>query len=735
VSTEPTARSSGADLYVSPDGDDEWSGTEPDPRNGGPDGPFETIRRAQLAVRDRKREATFEEPVTVWLRGGRYDLEAPLEFTPADSAPVVYRAYHGERPVISGGRRVTDWEQTEVDGVDAWVTDLPAVADDEWYFHSLYVDGQRRPRPRLPKSPDEFYQIQGVPGIDRQAWFDEESDFIYWAPEERGQDTFEFAPGDVREWRNVTDVEAVVLHYWLEERMPIETVDTERCRVTTTRGSAYSLIDDAAKTFPPYYVENVFEALSEPGEWYLDRSEGRLYYLPKEGEDPETTEVVAPWLSRLLAVEGRPGDGEFVEFVRFRDLAFRFTDSPFPEDATVAGASQAGHVPGVISLTGARNCAIADCTVGQVGWHAIAVDEGCRGLRIVGNEMTDLGAGGVTVRGAGVDAPLDRRTGRLRVCDNEIRNGGRVFHGAGGISATNTFDSDLSHNRVCDFYYNGISCNGGFAYRDSVARDNRIEYNHVYDVGQGLLSDMGGIYVNGVQPGTVVRGNHVHDVEKRNYGGWAVYLDGAAHVLVEGNVCHDTNSQLFNQHYGRENAVRHNVFAFGDAGLVSLLRAEGQQRSRDWAERHGRIDRDGETADPRVAFTRDKGGRSFVLHRNVLLTDGTPMIVGHPGPYGGDVADRDVDSDLNVLWDVSAGEAPDPAGGDGSYDGGNWSWERTFSLAELRERGYDRRSTVADPAMADPEAMEFGFGADSPAADLGIEPAELSAVGPRTGDR
>ncbi len=125
----------------------------------------------------------------------------------------------------------------------------------------------------------------------------------------------------------------------------------------------------------------------------------------------------------------------------------------------------------------------------------------------------------------------------------------------------------IAHNHIHDLFYSGISVGWSWGYGESVARDNAIAHNHVHDVGQGLLSDLGGIYLLGVSAGTTVRNNLVHDVRRYHYGGWGIYPDeGTSHVVIEDNVCYDTDSQALHQHYGRENLVRNNIFAWGARG-------------------------------------------------------------------------------------------------------------------------------------------------------------------------
>jgi len=124
------------------------------------------------------------------------------------------------------------------------------------------------------------------------------------------------------------------------------------------------------------------------------------------------------------------------------------------------------------------------------------------------------------------------------------------------------------HNTISDFYYSGVSAGWNWSF-DETARDNVISGNHIYGIGQGVLSDMGGIYLLGRQPGTVVRGNFVTDVNSFGYGGQGIYPDeGSSWMLFESNVVANTKSECFFQHYGRGNLVRGNVLAGSRLTLV-----------------------------------------------------------------------------------------------------------------------------------------------------------------------
>ena len=145
-------------LYVSPDGSDAWSGALAAANAEKTDGPFKSVHRARNEIRERKHKGPLG-PVTVYLRGGRYELDETLEFTPADSgakdAPIVYRAYEGEQPILSAGLKLANIRPAG----GHWEVDLPDVKPGDWAFSQLFVNGSRRMRSRLPV--DGYYTIAG----------------------------------------------------------------------------------------------------------------------------------------------------------------------------------------------------------------------------------------------------------------------------------------------------------------------------------------------------------------------------------------------------------------------------------------------------------------------------------------------------------------------------------------------------------------------------------------------
>jgi len=369
-----------ADFFVSPRGSDTWSGKLADPDEH--DGPFATVARAREAVRALLKTQKESQRLCIVLRGGTYYLDSPLEFGPEDSgtkrAPVVYRAAAGEKVVLSGGRRLENGRWGEINGCKAWVVDIPEVKAGTWRFRQLFVNGERRPRTRLPKQGE--YRIESLPGYT--------GDFLR-SPTKQ----FVYAPGDiVPTWRNLRDVEIVGITRWLDNRLPIESVNDGTRTVTFDRPSLFALLSGGKPG--PYWVENVFEALDTPGQWYLDRPRGVLYYLPRPGEEMTSSEIIAPRLPQVVRVVGRAGAP--VHDLYFEGLIFAHTEWQPPAD--YASSLQAGiEVPGALLFDYAERCAITDGGIEHIGNYGVEVGVGCADIEIARNRIVDIGAGGVRI--------------------------------------------------------------------------------------------------------------------------------------------------------------------------------------------------------------------------------------------------------------------------------------------------------------------------------------------------
>lgn len=646
-------------FHVSPQGDDSWSGRLGEPSPDGRDGPFHTIDAARRAVRAMDRSSR-KEPVVVRL-AGRLELDAPLVFEPADSgsaeSPVIYESSPGEQATISGGRVVP--MKAGDDGL--WVADLPA--DGPMRLRRIFVDGEPAYRPRLPA--EGFFRVAGFAGADPKAKYNTPAD------------GFEFAAGDIRaDWHNLAEVEVTVLHFWTDTHLPIKAVDEASRTVTFARKSRRRFTDDHTTRGARYFVENVREAI-RPGEFYHDRPAGKLYYMPRPGQQPDKAKVVVPRLTELVRFRGDPAAGRFVEHIHFRNLIFGETNWDLVGDD--AGDLQAAvGVPGAIVGEGMRSCVIDRCRLVHLGTYGIELRGGCTDNRITKGEFDNLAAGGVKLSGSNAAGPEALRTGRNAITDNHMHGLGRIFPSAVGILSQHSFGNTFAHNHIHDLYYTGISVGWVWGYAPSVSRDNIVEFNHIHDVGKGLLSDMGGIYTLGVSPGTVIRNNLIHDIESHGYGAWGIYTDeGSTGIVIENNVVYRTKSGGFHQHYGRENILRNNIFA---------LAREGQ-----------------------ISRTREEEHLSFTFERNIVYCGDEPALWKNW---------------TNGQFKL-AGNLYFSATGKTAIFPGN------LTLAQWQQKGHDAGSLVADPLFVDPASGNFSLRDGSPAVKLGFRPLDLSAVGPR----
>jgi hypothetical protein len=657
-------------LYVSTQGKDAWSGRLPEADAAGTDGPFATLARARDEVRRLRAVEPLAPALTVQVRGGTYRVDQTIEFTSADSgtaqAPVTYAAYPGELPVISGGRPVTGWRP----GAGAlWTTELPAVKAGTWYFHQLFVNGQRRTRARTPNQ-GYLYTADVLAPIDRaKVWSD---------PEMLAMRGFRYRDGDIAAWRNPEDALIVIYHSWTTSVHFITAVDPVERTVRLTPRSTWP-IGYWWEYNTRYHVENVPEALDQPGEWYLERRTGVLTYWPLPGEDMTTAAVVAPVVRQtLLSFRGDPAAGQFVEYLRFQGLSFQHTDAYIAPDMPLDQQGATERLPLVAAL-GLRHSVLEDCELAHAGENGIWLDRGCSDNAIQRCHIHDLGGSAVFI-GPREFADTPALLVERNILDNNwIHDGSNLFRGSQGVWIGKSSYNEVTHNEISDFHHLGISVGHSWGYAPSTAHHNLIAFNHVHHICNGFFSDGGGIYTLGISPGTIIRGNLVHDVVPTPLmpqGGTGIYHDeGSTGILDENNIVYNVGIP-FHQHYGKENLARNNIFAFALKSPVTCARPEEHV--------------------------------SYTFEGNIVLSSGGQATSDHYNPMACKTEFR-----RNLYWDVS-GQEP-------SFSG--------VSFAAWQATGRDQDSRIADPQFVDAAGHDFRLQPTSPALALGFQPIDVRQAG------
>jgi hypothetical protein len=641
-------------LHVATNGNDNASGVIT--RRAG-DGPLATLRAALR----KSRAAKSIDGVTIFLHGGVHRLSEPIVFTPEDSGasaekPFTITAYGQDKPVLSGGVPLRNW-QPIVGRPGFWRADARMQLGTNWQFRSMFINGQRATRARTPNE-GELFRMDGGRFNDKPF-------------------QFKFRAGDIKPaGAEAGDVEIVAFEKWTDIRQFIRTVSMESNVVTLSGSSTPHTRESGAR----YFIENAPDALDQPGEWRLDRNSGMVTAMFKAGENPNAMEIIVPRLQELVQFKGDIAGKKAVRHVVLRGLTFADTDWSISSEG-YRDTQAAVAVRGELFGDGMTDCVIEDCTFTRLAGYGIDLGRGCQRNRIVGNEMFDLGAGGVRVGETAVRSDAFDATHSNTITDNHLHHLGVLYPPAVGVFIMQSATNRVAHNHIHDLFYTAVSIGWTWGYRDSPCHANVIEFNHMHHIGQGLLSDMGAVYTLGPQPGTVVRNNLIHDVSSFTYGGWGLYTDeGSTGIVMENNVVYRCKSAGFHQHYGKENVIRNNIFAFN---------VENQ-----------------------LMRSREEAHTSFFFTNNIVLFNSGNLL-------GSTWKNDKFVIDGNLYWDTRWEKAAPQAK------------FRNVTLGQWRARGHDTNSVFADPMFVDAAKNNFRLQPESPARNLGFKGINLSTVGVR----
>lgn len=609
---------------------------------------FEALVKARQM---RAKEPT--EPVSIVFSGGVYSW--PLSLGPEDSgtalSPLRLVAARGERVVFSARRQIYGFKVLP-DG--RWQAEVPP--DSSGYpFEQLWVGGRRAVRAREPDAG--FFRMKAVKEEKLEG--------------EKARQTVEMGE-DAMRWLRGLDplalarVQMLAYHKW----------DNTRRRMEKVEGSSFLTTGEAMKPWNQWdaksglVFENLEAGLDEPGEWFLS-PQGVLTYFPRRGEDPERSEVIAPRAQQLLVIKGRPGAK--VAHVEIRGITFAHTGWTCPAGG-FEPSQAASPVEAVIQVDEAEKISLSECTIEGSGLYGIWFRKGCTDCRVSRSYLHDLGAGGVRI---GTMEP-GTGTANCTIEDCIIRDGGKVFPCAVGVWIGFSGDNAVLHNEISHFPYTGVSVGWRWGYEASEAKCNRIESNHIHHIGNGLLSDMGGIYTLGPSEGSVLRGNRIHDIVSYDYGGWGLYNDeGSTGILLENNLVYRTTTGGYHQHYGKENVIRNNIFAFA--------------------------------RDQQLQYSRPEDHLSFRFTGNIVIWDKGPLWSGGAQGRG------KIECDGNLYWLSSGGEIT--------------CFGKSF--ADWQKAGHDGKSIRADPGFIDPAAGDFRFKDPAVPAKIGFMPFDASNAGVR----
>ena len=727
-----------ADYYVSPTGNDSNPGTLEEP--------FATFNQARISAdallqKDKGRT----NPITVMFRGGTYYLSSTLNLTSSDSGTsslgIVYENYPGETPVFTGGERITGWKS---EGNNTWEATLPSTTQ---YFEQLWYNGERRLRPRLGSST-------GVIGT----YYRVASPVYTSSPQTNctvssgpGQyecfDRFQYTSTDPvsKTWKNLSppsgnacgaagnsypsgDIELQLFERWSMSKMRISCIDTTKHIIyftgpTSTTQNATAMQNQTPIAGHRYLIENIKDDLTQPGQWFLDRSTSSwtLTYIANGGEDPNTDTVIIPQLSQLMVAAN-------LQYVTFSGLTFENDNWTIPA-AGYPAQQQEPALPVAISCQNCQHITFDGSTVTQTsggGLEFITTDTSSTTAHnnIENSVFSDIGGIPIRIGLLPYYKDTDSNVPQFNTVQNTAVEGfGRVIASAPGISQGDAHDNTYTHNDIYDGYHSGIevcapACQLGQSNSHGVF-NNTFSFNHIYTIGEGILSDMGCIYLvtDPSSTGNQILNNKCHDVvdaaglDSDGYAGQGYYLDyNTASVLVENNLAYRLTAMAMAETCGPQtpntaNTIKNNIFAFF-----------------------------GQAAKQEGCIPPSSNVLQFNFTNNLVYSEPRSSVQAMCAYSQTGSLTSAQNYKQNLYCDAGNADCSMPSNAFFTSDA-SCATHNSFDFASWQALGEDNGSTVADPQFVNPYYPNdnFELKSGSPAAQVGFVAFDVNAPGRESG--
>lgn len=658
-------------FYVALNGNDAWSGKQAAPNSAKTDGPFATLQKARDAIRKLKREqgGTLKQPVNVLLRGGTYFLSEPVVFTPEDSGtakfPITYEAYPDEKPVISGGQKVTGWKQEG----NIWKATLPALEKGSWDFLTLRVGNEWAIRSRYPNfEPKNPY---------KGGW-------LFAKNTSPSKTEVVVDPAKFPSWSDWSGAEINIFTQtglW-NAIIPISRVDKNK----------HTLFINSQEEILPgarFFITNIQETLNSYNEWFFNKKKNEILYYNSQ-DNLNNLNIIIPRLSLVIELKGQLDKSEFVNNINFRNLIISDTNSP--------DRGYAWRLHAAVWLTAARGCTIENCTFTRLAGYALLMNEGCQENKILSNEMTDLGQGGVLIASFNNKLLEQQHLASDNfIANNNIHTCGLLYKNVGGIDILKGSNNRVAFNRIMKMPKWGVC----IAYN---SHSNVIEYNEIIDTNQET-KDTGAIYIyrhKEIESGNILRYNFIRNsnglgttadgrILSPHYS-WGIYLDNySSNTKIYGNIIVDTVRGGVFIHGGRDNVVENNILVNGLEHQIYIL--------------------------PIGDFMK---GNKF--RRNLIVFDNPKADIwySYAQIWWRRAAPLMTECNFNLYWHTG--------GLDLTKEG---VITQEINLARWQELGYDRNSIIGNPLFVASEKGDFRLRAESPAFKLGFEPIPIERIGPK----
>jgi len=554
---------SATEIWVGNHGNDSNLGTK--------ESPLATLNMALRKARELRRlkDPSIKDGIHIILMDGVFYLNEPVFIRPEDSgtaeSPTTIEAETNAKPILSGGLEIKNWKLAEaINGLKAgtvWVADAPKKAGNIIDYRQLWVNGNKAVRAKSTSGNK----------MDRILSWDKTSETC-WIP--FNDKSIKFEPG----------MEMFIVQWWAIANLRIKDIEVQKDSAKLYFEQPESRIQSEHPWPAPwisknngnsaFYLTNGKSMLNEPGEWYLDKNQAKIYYYPKSGEDINTAKIVVPVLENIVEIKGtidapvhhlsfkgisfqhsnwlRPSQQGHVPLQAGMYLldAYKLKTPGTPNQTTLENQAWVGRPRAAVEVNYTNNITFESCTFRHLSSTGLDLNKGTNHNIIQGNLFKDIGGSAINLGVFSEEAfeahlpynPKDEREvcSDELIADNLITNVANEDWGTLGISAGFVKNITITHNEISDVSYSGISMGWGWNATPNVMKKNKIIANKIHHYAKHL-HDVAGIYTLSAQPESLIAENYIDSLYHSPYAHdpylWLyLYTDeGTSNVTLKNN--------------------------------------------------------------------------------------------------------------------------------------------------------------------------------------------------------
>ncbi len=555
---------SATDIWVATNGKDTNEGTK--------ESPLATVHMALRKARELRRlkDVSVKGGIHIIIKDGTYYFDEPLFVRPEDSgtadSSTTIEADANAKPVFSGGIAIRNWKKTttSINGLKpgtVWVADAPQIGGETINYRQLWVNDVKAVRAKSTAGNK----------MDRILSWDKDTESC-WIPFK--DKSVKFEPG----------MEMYIVQWWAIANLRIKNIEVKKDSARLSFEKPESRIQSEHPWPAPwisknngnsaFFLNNGMSMLNEAGEWYLDRKNRKIYYIPRKGENMASAKVTAPVLENLVDVKGTLDTP--VQYFNFKGISFQYSNwlrpsqqghvplqagmylldayklkvPGTPNQASLENQGWVGRPRAAVEVNYANNTVFESCSFEHLSSTGLDLHKGTNHNRVQGNLFKDIGGNGINLGVFSEESfeahlPYTVKDERVvcsdeLVADNMITNVANEDWGCLGIAAGFIKNLTIEHNEISDVAYSGISMGWGWTHTENVMRNNKILANKIHHYAKHL-HDVAGIYTLSSQPDSRIEENYIDKVYNSPYAHdpflWLyLYTDeGSQHFTIKNN--------------------------------------------------------------------------------------------------------------------------------------------------------------------------------------------------------